>query len=115
MLRFAMACVGLLAAPQATLAQNWSFDAREIALGGVGSTGNLATAGNLVLQGTDTGQFYAFDAKSGRQLFTYKAPRAIRASPLTYRVNGKQYVVIAAGGGKWGAPSGGSYVAFALP
>jgi glucose dehydrogenase len=62
----------------------------------IGSSGNLATAGNLVFQGSDTGQFYAFDAKSGRQLFTYKAPRAIRASPLTYRVNGKQYVTLVA-------------------
>jgi quinoprotein glucose dehydrogenase len=42
-------------------------------------------------------------------------PAAGNATPAVYEVNGKQYVVIAAGGGKWGAPSGGSYVAFALP
>jgi quinoprotein glucose dehydrogenase len=37
------------------------------------------------------------------------------ATPTTYEVNGKQYVVIAAGGGKLGSPSGDAYVAFALP
>jgi len=37
------------------------------------------------------------------------------ATPSTFRANGKQYVVIAAGGGKLGTPSGDSYVAFALP
>ena len=42
-------------------------------------------------------------------------PAAGNATPAVYDVNGKQYVVIAAGGGKWDAPSGGSYVAFALP
>ena len=37
------------------------------------------------------------------------------ATPATYEVNGRQFVVIAAGRGKRGAPSGGTYVAFALP
>jgi quinoprotein glucose dehydrogenase len=37
------------------------------------------------------------------------------ATPSTYTIRGKQYVVIAPGGGKWGNPSGGSYYAFALP
>ena len=41
-------------------------------------------------------------------------PPAMRR-PAVYEVDGRQFVVIAAGGGKWGAPSGGSYVAFALP
>ena len=42
-------------------------------------------------------------------------PAAGNATPAVYEVNGRQFVVIGAGGGKWGAPSGGSYVAFALP
>jgi quinoprotein glucose dehydrogenase len=42
-------------------------------------------------------------------------PFAGNATPATYEVNGRQFVVIAAGGGKRGAPSGGTYVAFALP
>ena len=44
---------------------------------------------------------------------TSEGARHLKA--LVYEAAGKQYVVIAAGGGKWGAPSGGSYVAFALP
>ena len=60
----------------------------------VGSSGNLATAGDLVLQATDVGEFYALDARTGDQLFHYKHNRPIRASPLTYQVNGKQYISV---------------------
>jgi glucose dehydrogenase len=42
-------------------------------------------------------------------------PAAGNATPATYEDSGRQYVVIAAGGGKRGAPSGGTYLAFALP
>lgn len=62
----------------------------------IGSAGNFVTAGNLVFQGSESGLFYVFDARNGKQLFTYKAPRAIRTSPLTYKVNGKQYVTVVA-------------------
>jgi outer membrane protein assembly factor BamB len=62
----------------------------------IGSSGNLATAGDLVFQGSDTGDFYAFDARSGELRFKYTADRAIRANPITYRVNGKQFVTIVA-------------------
>ena len=62
----------------------------------IGSSGNLATAGDLVFQGSDTGDIYAFDARSGELLFRYTAPRSIRSNPITYRVNGKQYVTIVA-------------------
>ena len=48
-------------------------------------------------------------------LFEYKLPAAGYATPSTYMVNGKQYLVIACGGGKLGTKSGDSYVAFALP
>jgi PQQ-dependent dehydrogenase (methanol/ethanol family) len=58
----------------------------------IGSAGNLATAGDLIFQGSDTGDFYAFDARTGKQLFKHTARRGIRASPITYAVNGKQYV-----------------------
>lgn len=56
----------------------------------------------------------AFDKKTGKQLWEHKLPAAGNATPATYMVDGRQYVVIAAGGGKWGNPSGGTYVAFAL-
>ena len=62
----------------------------------IGSSGNLVTAGDLVFQGTDTGAFYGLDARTGEQLFNYDAPRPIRASPLTYEVDGKQYLTVVA-------------------
>lgn len=56
----------------------------------------------------------AFDKLDGKLLWEHTLPAAGNATPATYMVNGKQYIVIAAGGGKWRNPSGGSYVAFAL-
>lgn len=61
-----------------------------------GPAGNLVTAGDVIFQGSDPGEFYAFDARSGKRLFTYRSTRSINASPLTYRVNGRQYVAIVA-------------------
>ena len=66
------------------------------AVSSIGSSGNLATAGDLVFQGTDAGEFYAFDARTGEPRFMERASRGIRASPLTYQVNGTQYVTIIA-------------------
>jgi PQQ-dependent dehydrogenase (methanol/ethanol family) len=63
---------------------------------GNSSGGNLATAGDLVFQGSDRGEFFALDARTGKELFKMTVPRAIRASPLTYRANGKQYVAFVA-------------------
>ena len=62
----------------------------------ISSSGNVATAGDVVFQGTTVGRFYAFDARSGDQLFLYAANRPIRASPLTYQVNGMQYISVVA-------------------
>ena len=59
-------------------------------------------------------KFRAFDKATGELLWETVLPAAGNATPATYEVNGKQYVVIAAGGGKWGSPSGGTYVAFAV-
>ena len=60
----------------------------------IGASGNLVTAGDLVLQGTDVGEFYALDARTGDELFVYQHNRPIRASPLTYEVDGKQYMSV---------------------
>ena len=57
----------------------------------------------------------AFDKANGDVLWEATLPAAGNATPAVYEVNGREYVVIAAGGGKWGEPSGGSYVAYALP
>ena len=62
----------------------------------IGSAGNLVTGGDVVFQGSDTGDFYALDAGSGKELFKFTGQRSVRASPLTYRVNGKQYVTVVA-------------------
>jgi glucose dehydrogenase len=63
-----------------------------------GSTqsGHLVTAGDLVFHGSDTGEFFALDARSGKELFKTKVPRGIRASAMTYRAGGKQYVAFVA-------------------
>ena len=58
----------------------------------ISSSGNLVTAGDIVVQGTSMGEVYVFDARTGDEVFFYKAPRPIRASPLTYEVNSKQYI-----------------------
>jgi quinoprotein glucose dehydrogenase len=57
----------------------------------------------------------AFDKLTGEVLWEGALPASGSATPSTYMVNGKQYIVIGAGGGKNGAESGGIYVAFALP
>jgi quinoprotein glucose dehydrogenase len=79
--------------------------------------GPVVTAGGLVFIGATNydRKFRAFDAASGKLLWETVLPAAGNATPAVYEVAGRQYVVIGAGGGKWGAPSGGSYVAFALP
>jgi len=66
------------------------------ALTTIGASGNLATAGDLVFQGADDGAFYAFHAETGELLFQHQAPRPVRSSPMTYQVNGKQYVTVVA-------------------
>ncbi len=79
--------------------------------------GSVVTAGGLVFIGaTQDEKFRAFDKTNGKVLWEAQLPAGGYASPCTYEVKGKQYVIIAAGGG--GKPrtrSGDAYVAFALP
>ena len=78
--------------------------------------GPLVTAGGLVFIGASRDEYFrAFDRKTGRELWRVKLPAAGYASPATYEVDGRQYLVIACGGGKLGTKSGDAYVAFALP
>ena len=78
--------------------------------------GPIVTAGGLVfIAATMDGKFRAFDEDTGALLWEYQLPVPGYATPSTYRVGGRQYVVIAAGGGKLGSPSGDDYIAFALP
>lgn len=77
--------------------------------------GPVVTAGGLVfIAATMDKKIRAFSQENGEQLWEADLPEAGFATPAVYAVDGKQYVVIACGGGKLGLPSGGSYVAFAL-
>jgi len=79
--------------------------------------GPVVTAGGLVFIGASDfdRKFHAYDKATGELLWEATLPFSGNATPATYSVNGRQYVVIAAGGGKDPkSPSGGVYVAFAL-
>lgn len=77
--------------------------------------GPLVTAsGLLFIAGTKDRLFRAYDKRTGRLLWQTELPFASFATPSTYAVNGRQYIVVACGGAKLGAPKGDSYVAFAL-
>jgi quinoprotein glucose dehydrogenase len=69
----------------------------------------------VFIAATKDEMFRAFDKRTGRLLWQTKLPAGGYATPATYEVHGRQYVVIACGGGKMGTKSGDAYVAFALP
>jgi quinoprotein glucose dehydrogenase len=79
--------------------------------------GGVVTAGGLFFIAATSydKKLHAFDKATGKLLWETTLPAAGNATPAVYEVNGKQFLVIASGGGKSKAPSGGSYVAFALP
>ena len=79
--------------------------------------GPVVTANGLLFIGATTydRKFHVYDKRTGKLLWETVLPASGNATPSLYVVNGRQYVVIACGGGKNGAPSGGSIVAFALP
>ncbi|WP_254082776.1 c-type cytochrome [Dawidia cretensis] len=78
--------------------------------------GPVVTQGGLLFIGaTKDGKLRAFHKRTGELLWEASLPAPGFATPATFEVNGKQYIVIACGGGKLGTKSGDSYVAFALP
>lgn len=85
--------------------------------GTVNFGGAIATAGSLVFTAASTDNLiHAFDADNGKEIWSYELPAGGQATPMTYVFNGKQYVVIAAGGhGKLGTKQGDYVVAFSLP
>jgi quinoprotein glucose dehydrogenase len=96
----------------------------ELAAQGIKNTGSenyggpIVTAGGLLFIGATNydKKFRAFDKSTGELLWETTLPYAGNATPITYAVNGHQYIVIAAGGGKDPrSGSGGVYMAFALP
>lgn len=71
----------------------WTYHAPQPLIGGV-----LATAGNLVFTGEGNGWFDALNASTGKRLWRYNLGAGVNAPPVTYEVDGHQYVAVAAGG-----------------
>jgi quinoprotein glucose dehydrogenase len=102
---------------QIPLGEYPELTAKGIPLTGTDNYGSAAvTAGGLLfIAATKDQQFRAIDRQTGKTLWQVPLPAAGYASPSVYGVNGKQYVVIACGGGKLRTKSGDRYLAFALP
>jgi quinoprotein glucose dehydrogenase len=94
----------------------------ELAASGLGNTGSenyggpIVTAGGVLFIGATNfdRKFRAFDAATGRLLWQVTLPFAANTTPATYEAGGRQYVVVAAGGGKSRDPSGGMFIAYRL-
>jgi len=89
----------------------WRADTDQPLMGGV-----LATAGNLVFTGEGNGWFNAYDARNGKKLWSFQAGAGVNAPPVSYMVDGKQYIAVAAGGNtQLNFKRGNSVIVFALP
>jgi alcohol dehydrogenase (cytochrome c) len=84
----------------------------------------LTTAGNLVFQGTPTGEFVALHAETGEKLWSFQCGSGHHSSPTPFSVDGRQYIVVPTGWGGWvegflpgllGAAAGDALFCFALP
>ena len=95
----------------------------ELAAKGMKNTGSdnyggpVVTASGLLFIGATNfdKKFHVYDKLTGKLLWETVLPAAGNATPSIYEINGREYVAIVCGGGKNGAPAGGSIVAFALP
>jgi quinoprotein glucose dehydrogenase len=91
------------------------FKEKGIITGTENYGGPAVTAGGLVFIGaTRDDKFRVFDKTNGKLLWETTLPASAFATPAVYEVNGKQFVVIACGGGKLGTTSGDAYVAFSI-
>jgi quinoprotein glucose dehydrogenase len=101
---------------QVTLGELPELSAKGIAPTGTENYGGpVVTAGGLIfIAATKDEMFRAFDKKTGELLWQTKLPAGAYATPSVYMVDGVQYILIAAGGGKMGTPSGSHYLAFRL-
>ena len=75
-----------------TLEKKWEFKMNDITWGGV-----LTTASDVLFSGGKEGYFFALDARSGDLLWKVALGGQVNSGPMTYSVNGKQYVTVAAG------------------
>ena len=88
----------------------WKVKTEQPMIGGV-----LATAGGLVFTGEGNGQFKAYDAQTGAVLWNFQAGAGVNAPPSSYTVDGKQYIVVAAGGNtQLNFKRGNNIIAFTL-
>jgi len=69
----------------------------------------------IFIAATPDKMFHVYDSRDGSLLWEYEMSAAGFATPSMYSVDGQQFVVIAAGGGRMGPPSGAEYFAFRLP
>ncbi len=77
--------------------------------------GPIVTSGGLIFIGATNDEYFrAFNKKNGEELWKTKLPAGGYATPITYQIDDKQFVVIACGGGKMGTKSGDSYIAYSL-
>ena len=89
----------------------WQQKTEQPMVGGI-----LATAGGLVFAGEGNGLLRAFDADTGAPLWQFQCGAGVNAPPVSYAVNGVQYVAVAAGGNaNFGFKQGGALLVFALP
>jgi alcohol dehydrogenase (cytochrome c) len=89
----------------------WQVKTEQPMIGGI-----LATAGGLVFTGEGNGHFKAYDAETGSTLWDYQAGAGVNAPPSSYTVEGKQYIVVGAGGNtQIDFKRGNSIIAFSLP
>lgn len=90
---------------------SWQRKTEQPLIGGI-----LATAGGLLFMGEGNGYFNAYDASNGALLWQAKADAGVNAPPITYQIDGVQYVAVAAGGNPiFGYKAGDNLVVYALP
>jgi alcohol dehydrogenase (cytochrome c) len=84
---------GFIRALEATTGQlRWEFKLHSAPWSGV-----LATAGGLVFSGSDEGNFYALDARSGKPLWDFQTGAPVQSNPVSFNIDGRQHVAVAAG------------------
>lgn len=89
----------------------WQHKTTQPLVGGV-----LSTAGNLVWTGEGDGHFRAYDSQTGKVLWETKSNFGVNAPPITYAINGKQYIAVVSGGSAiFGYPQGDAILVYALP
>ncbi len=78
--------------------------------------GAMATAGGMVFVGTKDRRLLGIDARTGKILWTYSAPAGVNAPPVTYMIDSRQYIAVAAGGNlQTNSPRGDELLVFGLP